>query len=70
MSENHRPQLAGSGDDAAYKKESEKNVPGREQSLDDRSIAKGEDLLAQQDLDPSLNAKMFIVNNVSWLASI
>lgn len=29
------------------------------------SVRKGEDLLALQDLDPALNAKMHLVNNVS-----
>lgn len=26
-----------------------------------------EDILALQDIDPALNAKMYLVNNVSWL---
>lgn len=29
------------------------------------SLRKGEDILALQDLDPALNAKMHLVNNVS-----
>lgn len=29
------------------------------------SVNKGEDILALQDLDPALNAKMHLVNNVS-----
>lgn len=29
------------------------------------SVSKGEDILALQDLDPALNAKMHLVNNVS-----
>ncbi|RDW65046.1 putative synaptic vesicle transporter SV2 [Coleophoma cylindrospora] len=35
----------------------------RPASLNDPSIATGEDLLASQDLDPVLNAKMHLVNN-------
>lgn len=30
----------------------------------DGSVHKGEDILAMQDLDPALNAKMHLVNNV------
>lgn len=33
----------------------------RDTSLD---YGKGEDILGQQDIDPALNAKMYIVNNV------
>ncbi|KAH8819956.1 major facilitator superfamily domain-containing protein [Xylogone sp. PMI_703] len=32
--------------------------------LDGSSVAKGEDILALQDIDPALNAKMHLVNNV------
>jgi hypothetical protein len=31
----------------------------------DNVSAKGEDILALQDLDPALNMKMYLVNNVS-----
>lgn len=34
------------------------------------SVRKGEDILALQDLDPALNAKMHLVNNVSDSLSI
>jgi hypothetical protein len=33
--------------------------------LDDHFLGEGKDLLALQDVDPALNAKMHIVNNVS-----
>ena len=32
--------------------------------LDDYSIISGEDILSRQDVDPALNAKMHLVNNV------
>lgn len=64
MSERESPRLASSGDEGGYSKEPEKNAFGPEPSIDGRTISKGEDLFASQDLDPALNAKMFIVNNV------
>ena len=33
-------------------------------SFDSPSLAEGEDVLGRQDLDPALNAKMHLVNNV------
>ena len=36
----------------------------RSQIASDTSLHKGEDILAMQDLDPALNAKIYLVNNV------
>jgi hypothetical protein len=33
-------------------------------SFENQSIGSGQDLLGQQDIDPALNAKMHLVNNV------
>lgn len=38
-------------------------------AADEASLRKGEDVLALQDLDPALNLKMHLVNNVSRPAS-
>lgn len=48
-------------------KEKHMDDPGadaRSQMASDTSLHKGEDILAMQDLDPALNAKMYLVNNV------
>jgi hypothetical protein len=50
----------------------EKNYPKPEKNLkeepdavlDGYSVGEGEDILALQDIDPALNAKMHLVNNV------
>jgi hypothetical protein len=38
-------------------------------SFENQSIGSGQDLLGQQDIDPALNAKMHLVNNVRKPAS-
>lgn len=40
-------------------------VPGDVRNADGSSLRGGEDILALQDLDPALNMKMHLVNNVS-----
>lgn len=59
MSSDHSPKLAGS------EKDNEKAVSGEpDVVLDQYSVAEGSDILALQDVDPALNAKMHLVNNV------
>ncbi len=49
-----------------YPKDSEKIALGeREESIHGPSIGEGIDILGQQSIDPALDAKMHIVNNVS-----
>lgn len=38
------------------------------ESPDHASISSGQDVLAMQDIDPALNMKMHLVNNVSTVA--
>jgi hypothetical protein len=46
----------------------EKTAIGEPDSVQDGySVGGGEDILALQDTDPALNAKMFLVNNVRRL---
>jgi hypothetical protein len=46
-------------------KDTEKVAPGEpDVVLDGYSVAEGKDILALQDVDPALDAKMHIVNNV------
>ena len=65
MSAHSSPPLESKND---YPKDSEKvALGGRDGSLDrpaGPSIAEGEDILGRQDVDPALNAKMHLVNNV------
>jgi hypothetical protein len=58
------PPLGASAKREEFPKDSEKHAGDtqlRDTSLD---YGKGEDILGQQDIDPALNAKMHIVNNV------
>jgi hypothetical protein len=65
MSANSSPPLEPKND---YPKDSEKVALGeRDASLEcpaSPSIGEGEDILGRQDIDPALNAKMHLVNNV------
>jgi hypothetical protein len=65
MSDHSSPQFATKDD---YPKDTEKIALGeREDSFHGPSIGEGVDILGQQSIDPALNAKMHIVNNVSAL---
>jgi hypothetical protein len=56
-----------SDDEMNYHK-NEKAAIGEPDSVQDGySVGEGEDILALQDTDPALNAKMFLVNNVRRL---
>lgn len=64
MSEKSSPPFDTSSEEKDYSKNGEKVALGeRDSSLDGPSISEGEDILAQQDIDPALNAKMHLVNN-------
>jgi len=65
MSTLSTPELTSGNEKDPYPKDSEKLAMGeRDVSLDEPSIDKGIDILALQDIDPALDAKMHIVNNV------
>jgi hypothetical protein len=53
-----------SDDEMNYPKN--EKIAGEEQDVvaDEYSVREGEDILALQDIDPALNAKMHLVNNV------
>lgn len=60
MSSDHSPKLA-----ASNEKYDEKIASGEpDVVLDGYSVQEGSDILALQDVDPALNAKMHLVNNV------
>lgn len=73
------PSLASSPSSPVLEREKRGSAPGKAAeltaSMDDRHVVdtaslgsgKGEDILAQQDLDPALNMKMHLVNNVSFV---
>jgi hypothetical protein len=62
MSDYSNPQLAAKDD---YPKDTEKvALDERDDSIQGPSIGEGVDILGQQSIDPALNAKMHIVNNV------
>jgi hypothetical protein len=62
MSDSSPAQFATKDD---YPKDTEKVASGeREDSIHDPSIGEGIDILGQQSIDPALNAKMHLVNNV------
>jgi len=62
MSRKSSPPLAGND---GYPKGNEKFALGEPDVLVELlSVGEGEDVLALQDVDPALNAKMHIVNNV------
>ena len=53
-----------SDDEMNYPK-NEKTVIGEPDTIQDGySVGERQDILALQDIDPALNAKMFLVNNV------
>jgi hypothetical protein len=55
-------------DDEMNHLKNEKTAIGEPDSVQDGySVGGGEDILALQDTDPALNAKMFLVNNVRRL---
>ncbi|KAJ2998780.1 hypothetical protein NUW58_g220 [Xylaria curta] len=60
MATDHHPR-----EPSRYEKEAEMDPSGemKSQTASDGSVHKGEDILAMQDLDPALNAKMHLVNN-------
>lgn len=65
MSDYSNPQLAAKDD---YPKDTEKVALGeRDDSIHGLSIGEGVDILGQQSIDPALNAKMHIVNDVRTL---
>lgn len=65
MSTHSSPSLVPGRENDDYSKKDEKNIIGdRDVSLDEPSVDQGVDILALQDTDPALNAKMHIVNNV------
>ena len=59
MSGNHSPALTSSEKDHEKVIAAEPNLV-----YDNDSVAEGSDILALQDVDPALNAKMHLVNNV------
>lgn len=62
MAAQQEPLRVGSDTDAEKKgAEGESGFPARE---DASSVHSGEDILSMQDLDPALNMKMHLVNNV------
>ena len=59
------PPLASSTEKADYPKGDEKVALGETDVSDEHvSMREGQDVLALQDVDPALNAKMHLVNNV------
>lgn len=65
MSAAFSPHLGGSDEKTEYTKDHEKVALGQQDvTFDTHSVDKGEDILSMQDVDPALNAKMHIVNNV------
>jgi len=65
MSLDSSPHIAPSDKEASFSKGDEKAVLGEpDVSYDHESVGSGEDILALQDVDPALNAKMHLVNNV------
>lgn len=65
MSTTSNPPLALSDEKTRYSKDHEKVALGEHHVADGlHSIGKGEDILSMQDVDPALNAKMHLVNNV------
>jgi len=68
MSTTSSPQFAPGNEKSSYPKDDEKLALGEQDvSYEASSIGKGEDLLSMQDVDPALNAKMHLVNNVREL---
>jgi hypothetical protein len=55
-----------SDDEMNYSKNEKMAVGEPDAVQDGYSVGEGEDILALQDIDPALNAKMFLVNNVRW----
>jgi hypothetical protein len=58
------PPLGAMNKENDYNKDTEKYATDNELSDTSLDYGKGEDILGQQDIDPALNAKMHIVNNV------
>lgn len=54
-----------SDDEMNYPKNEKTPIGEPDTVQDGYSVDKGLDILALQDIDPALNAKMFLVNNVS-----
>ena len=64
MADSSPPQFAAKDD---YPKDTEKAASGeREDSIHGPSIDEGIDILGQQSIDPALNAKMHLINNVRY----
>jgi hypothetical protein len=65
MSLESSPHIAPSDKETSFPKGDEKAALGEpDVSYDHASVGSGEDILALQDVDPALNAKMHLVNNV------
>jgi hypothetical protein len=65
MSATSSPPLGAGNEKIDYSKDHEKVALGQQDvTYDTHSVDKGEDILSMQDVDPALNAKMHIVNNV------
>ena len=66
MSGKSSPPFAPDNEVSEYSpKDNVKTALGEEDvSFENQSIGSGQDLLGQQDIDPALNAKMHLVNNV------
>jgi len=65
MSLDSSPHIAPSDKETSFPKGDEKTVLGEpDVSYDHESVGSGEDILALQDVDRALNAKMHLVNNV------
>jgi hypothetical protein len=56
-----------SDDEMNYPKNEKTAIGEPDPVQDGYSVGEGEDILALQDTDPALNAKMFLVNNVRRL---
>ena len=65
MSATSSPVFASGNEKTSYHKDDEKVALGEQDvTYEAASIDKGEDILSLNDIDPALNAKMHLVNNV------
>ncbi len=66
MATDHNPQARSRHENGPQMEEVGAEAKLQKPSDVDGAVHKGEDILAMQDLDPVLNAKMHLVNNVRW----
>ncbi len=70
MSAESSPPLVLNSDDTKYANSEKAALGEPELTVDGISIGEGQDILSLQGVDPALNAKMHLVNNVRSLCSI